>query len=85
MIIITKIRHVPTIHTLLFMQNVCWYEVYTFHFHYGLPIIYKSTVSADNELFADTVSANNELFADTVSANNKLFADTVSANNFYLF
>ena len=57
---------------------------YTFRLHYGLSIKYKSTVSANNELFAGTVSANNELFADTVSANNKLFADTVSANNFYL-
>ena len=47
--------------------------------------IYRSTVSADNKLFADTVSANNELSADTVSANNKLFADTVSANNFYRY
>ena len=41
-----------------------------FHFYYGLLIKYKTSVSANNELFADTVSANNKLFADTVSANN---------------
>ena len=59
MIIMEKIRHIPSVLT------------YGSHIPFSLRITHtKSTVSANNELFADTVSANNELFADTVSANN---------------